>query len=116
MLYNGFSLKMGGVAMHCMKCGRDLEPGQVFCEECQAEMKKYPVKPGTVVQLPRRREEAPNKKAAGGTDQSSAPQSAVAVRAGADPVGPDRFFGLSLGQRPAGGGSDSAGTELLLSR
>lgn len=50
--------------MHCMKCGRDLEPGQVFCEECQAEMKKYPVKPGTVVQLPRRREEAPNKKAA----------------------------------------------------
>ena len=50
--------------MHCMKCGRDLEPGQVFCQECRAEMEKYPVKPGTVVQLPRRREETPGKKAA----------------------------------------------------
>ena len=48
--------------MNCMKCGRDLEPGQVFCAECLAEMEKYPVKPGTVVQLPRRREEMPNKK------------------------------------------------------
>ena len=38
--------------MQCMKCGRDLQPGQVFCEECLAEMEKYPVKPGTVVLLP----------------------------------------------------------------
>lgn len=40
--------------MQCMKCGRDLESGQVFCEECLAEMEKYPVKPGTVVLLPHR--------------------------------------------------------------
>lgn len=39
--------------MQCMKCGRETEAGQVFCEECLAEMEKYPVKPGTVVQLPR---------------------------------------------------------------
>ena len=42
--------------MSCMKCARDTEAGQVFCAECRAEMEKYPVKPGTVVQLPTRRE------------------------------------------------------------
>ena len=62
VLYNMVSVKMGGMAMNCMKCGRDLEPGQVFCQECRAEMEKYPVKPGTVVQLPRRREESAIKK------------------------------------------------------
>lgn len=38
--------------MNCMKCGREIEESQVFCPECLAEMEKYPVKPGTVVQLP----------------------------------------------------------------
>lgn len=38
----------------CMRCGRELSSGQVFCQECQEEMEKYPVKPGVVVQLPRR--------------------------------------------------------------
>ena len=47
--------------MGCMKCGRDLEPGQVFCQECLADMRKYPVKPGTVVTLPRRQEELPKR-------------------------------------------------------
>ena len=42
--------------MLCMKCGREIEEGQVFCLECQRVMAKYPVKPGTVVQLPNRRE------------------------------------------------------------
>ena len=42
--------------MQCMKCGRDLESGEVFCGECQEVMAKYPVKPGTVVQLPHRLE------------------------------------------------------------
>ena len=37
--------------MQCMKCGRDLESGEVFCRECREVMEKYPVKPGTVVQL-----------------------------------------------------------------
>lgn len=40
--------------MQCMKCGREIPAGQVFCEECLAEMEAYPVKPGTVVTLPPR--------------------------------------------------------------
>ena len=48
--------------MNCMKCGRDMTQQQAFCEECLAEMEKYPVKPGTVVHLPRRREETGGKK------------------------------------------------------
>ena len=42
--------------MQCMKCGRDVEPGEVFCELCRADMQKYPVKPGTAVVLPQRPE------------------------------------------------------------
>ena len=42
--------------MNCLKCGRELDTEQVFCNDCLLEMEKYPVKPGTVVQLPRRRE------------------------------------------------------------
>ena len=38
--------------MQCMKCGRDLDPGQVFCKICREDMEQYPVKPGTVVLLP----------------------------------------------------------------
>ena len=38
--------------MQCMKCGRDANNHQVFCEICQEDMEKYPVKPGTVVLLP----------------------------------------------------------------
>ena len=53
---------MGGVSMGCMKCGRDVSAGQVFCDRCLEEMEKYPVKPGTVVRLPRRRETTVNKK------------------------------------------------------
>lgn len=47
--------------MQCMKCGRDVEPGQVFCDTCRETMAQYPVKPGVVVQLPRR-VESPVKK------------------------------------------------------
>ena len=41
--------------MHCMKCGREIDEGRVFCPECLADMENYPVKPGTAVQLPVRR-------------------------------------------------------------
>ena len=41
--------------MGCMKCGRDISSGQVFCDKCLEEMEKYPVKPGTVVRLPQRK-------------------------------------------------------------
>ena len=42
--------------MHCMKCGREIPEGQVFCPDCLLTMSKYPVKPGTTVVLPKRRE------------------------------------------------------------
>ena len=40
--------------MTCMKCGREIPAGQVFCDGCLDVMEKYPIKPDTVVQLPRR--------------------------------------------------------------
>lgn len=48
--------------MNCMKCGREISGDGVFCAECLEEMAKYPIKPGTVVHLPRRKHEAPGKK------------------------------------------------------
>ena len=50
--------------MQCMKCGREIPVGQVFCEECLAEMAAYPVKPGTVVTLPNRPKQVQTKKSA----------------------------------------------------
>lgn len=44
--------------MGCLKCSRDTVSGQVFCPDCLAEMEKYPVRPGTVVQLPLRKASA----------------------------------------------------------
>ena len=41
--------------MYCMKCGREMDSEQAFCEECLLDMEKYPVKPGTAVQLPIRK-------------------------------------------------------------
>lgn len=49
--------------MKCMKCGRDTADEQVFCQKCLEEMEKYPVRPGTVILLPRRRNEPAAKKA-----------------------------------------------------
>ena len=49
--------------MNCMKCGRETAGEQVFCTDCLVEMEKHPVKPGTVVLLPRRRESLQIKKA-----------------------------------------------------
>lgn len=48
--------------MQCLKCGREIPLGQVFCEECLADMEKYPVKPGTPIRLPQHHEAAPAKK------------------------------------------------------
>ena len=44
--------------MSCMKCGKEVSEGQVFCQECLEEMEKYPVKPGTAVLLPNRPHQA----------------------------------------------------------
>lgn len=48
--------------MNCLRCGRETVAENVFCEDCQLEMQKYPVDPGIAVQLPRRRDSASHKK------------------------------------------------------
>ena len=48
--------------MNCMKCGREVGQDQAFCQDCLAEMEKYPVKPGAVVQLPAQSVESTPKK------------------------------------------------------
>ena len=50
--------------MNCVKCGRETLDENVFCQECLSVMAKYPVRPGTVVFLPRRKETAAVKKTA----------------------------------------------------
>ena len=44
--------------MGCMKCGRDIAPGQTFCQKCLEEMERYPVKPGTPLIIPSRRQDS----------------------------------------------------------
>ena len=48
--------------MLCLKCGKKTEGAQVFCAECLDAATKYPVKPGTVVQLPSREQRSSDKK------------------------------------------------------
>lgn len=40
--------------MQCLKCGREIVEGQVFCSACLDGMAKNPVKPNTVVTIPER--------------------------------------------------------------
>lgn len=49
--------------MNCLRCGREAEENQSFCPSCLADTQKYPVRPGTPVVLPIRRETAPAKRA-----------------------------------------------------
>ena len=42
--------------MNCMKCGREIREGQVFCDDCLQVMAKYPVKPGIAIQLPQKKD------------------------------------------------------------
>ncbi len=44
--------------MTCMKCGREIPEDTAFCGECLEGMEKYPVKPGTAVNLPPRKEQS----------------------------------------------------------
>ena len=48
--------------MNCAKCGREIEENQVFCPDCLKGMEDYPVKPGIVVHIPKRADEAEEKK------------------------------------------------------
>ena len=38
--------------MNCMKCGKEIGEGQVFCEDCLGIMSQYPVRQGTPIHLP----------------------------------------------------------------
>ena len=49
--------------MYCLKCGRDTTDNHVFCDSCQANMEHYPVKPGTAIHLPKRKDLPTGKKA-----------------------------------------------------
>lgn len=49
--------------MHCTKCGREIQENTVFCKKCLDVMKRYPVKPGTSIQLPQRAPAAAKKTA-----------------------------------------------------
>ena len=49
--------------MNCMKCGREIQEGQVFCIDCLKVMEKYPVRPGTAVHLPKRPAYSPIRRA-----------------------------------------------------
>lgn len=48
---------------HCLKCGREIEDGSVFCGDCLSVMGQYPVKKDTPIQLPKRDVEEAAKKA-----------------------------------------------------
>ena len=39
--------------MYCMKCGREVEEGQVFCPECLEQMEQEPIAIDTSVKIPR---------------------------------------------------------------
>ena len=50
--------------MNCLKCGKEIEEKQVFCDSCLAVMEKFPVKPETKIYLPKNAPVAPVKKSA----------------------------------------------------
>ena len=54
---------MGGVAMSCIKCGRETEGDQAFCPNCLEKMENSPVNPDVVIKLPNRQESAIKKPA-----------------------------------------------------
>lgn len=50
--------------MQCLRCGREIAVGDVFCRDCLADMAGHPVKPGTPVLIPKRQETVAPKKQA----------------------------------------------------
>ena len=47
--------------MTCLKCGKETQDPHVFCQHCQSVMDASPLKPGTPVHLPHRREPSDRK-------------------------------------------------------
>ena len=37
--------------MNCLKCGKEVDRSQVFCDDCLQVMDSYPVAPGTPIQI-----------------------------------------------------------------
>ena len=66
--------------MNCMKCGREIPADQVFCDGCLKVMEKYPVKPDTAIQLPRRSIQAGPKKQTSRKRQLSPEEQVVQLR------------------------------------
>lgn len=55
VLYNRTHRERKGLRLlRCVKCGRDIQDGAVFCPDCLEEGKRYPIKPGTAIHLPLR--------------------------------------------------------------
>ena len=50
--------------MFCLRCGKETREGQVFCDDCLNVMEEYPIKPGTVIQLPTRQDKPPARRPA----------------------------------------------------
>ncbi len=48
--------------MYCLKCGKETRSENVFCDGCLETMERYPIKPDTPVQLPRRQAASAAKK------------------------------------------------------
>ena len=48
--------------MYCLRCGKDTNDENVFCDGCLLLMEAYPVKPGTAIHLPERKKQPEMKK------------------------------------------------------
>ena len=58
LLYNESDTKMGGVAVNCMKCGRETKGDAVFCDECLDHMERHPVPANMLVYVPSEKDRA----------------------------------------------------------
>jgi len=63
--------------MYCLKCGRDIDEGQVFCDFCLEVMKKYPVKPGIAIQIPHKKDPPAVKKGHAKRKQPPTPEERI---------------------------------------
>ncbi len=50
--------------MNCLKCGKETQNNDVFCESCLQSAKAAPVRPGTAIHLPQREAPSQEKKPA----------------------------------------------------
>lgn len=52
--------KKGVSGMYCLKCGNETLDEKIFCEDCLLLAQRYPIKPGTPIQLPRHDQQKKN--------------------------------------------------------